>query len=1014
MLIDNFDALKSWLTNTLTPICDADPVALAKYVVALVKKDKPESELNDLCMDQLDVFLQDKTKEFVAKLFEAIKNKAYLEAPPAPAVPAAEPLQPSDAANKQEIAVKPTDEKDENIVKEAVITKEEADRRRPRSRSRSPVRGPIRSPLRVRDVRGRFDRDDRGPPPRRRFDDRGPPPRRFEYDRERYRYGGGGRYDENFRRGPPPPQRPFERARSHSPRGPPRSRSRSRERRTRSRTPRSLSRSRSRSFSRSRSVSRSRSRSRSRGGVGQRTPDSRGSTPIQDREPMRTEPGYRSVQTDRRPPPNNNNIRSARPRCRDFDEKGFCMRGDLCPFDHGLDPVVVEDVALPSVITIPPGGGPARPMPPGAPPPGMAPRLVAPGAPPHRPMPPHTEPYQPEPYNPEAPLLQGSRPPPPQGAPGIGLVRFPAIMPRVPGPPQPLPPGTRPAMAFGGIPQGIPPPPVGPRRDLVNVPTVPHNQGHGHGHGHGVPQDEDLRDRRQVIAAKPPYDPSNNNQKQHQQHMNRRQPGFDFNRLGYKRHMVTAANATLEVRKIPRELNNISKLNEHFSKFGTITNLQVCYENDPEGALVTFANHNQANFAYRSAEPLFNNRFIKVFWHKEKDKQEENGNNTNDDNSKHKEKPTIPPPEKMQLNNTLKNEGNKMSNEKVIVHASSSGALTKTVVNAAALKSKAAAISANESVSVKVNPAVAIKRKKEEAIRAKLEIQKKKQELLQKHLQEQKLLIEKLEKNKNITPEEKASVMKTIKVLAEGIENLKKDLLVSKSPAERDHKIPRTRQEAQKEILDTELELITKPPGPDTVALRAKVEELKKEAASLGLLSSRGRGRGGRLARGSFRGGRGRGRGGIGLGRSLDHRPKQLKVVGFTPEEKDEVTTHFAMFGQLQNTEFDETTTSAIFTFTSRKEAEQASVAAGKFKDKQLVMSWYKPSSESTPVAPSTAMIVDRLNSTDALEAELAAATAGDEAELEPMDDVDEDLLLGDLGDEEEEDDEDEDRSWRR
>lgn len=38
--------------------CDADPTALANYVVALVKKDKPEKELRALCADQLDVFLQ--------------------------------------------------------------------------------------------------------------------------------------------------------------------------------------------------------------------------------------------------------------------------------------------------------------------------------------------------------------------------------------------------------------------------------------------------------------------------------------------------------------------------------------------------------------------------------------------------------------------------------------------------------------------------------------------------------------------------------------------------------------------------------------------------------------------------------------------------------------------------------------------------------------------------------------------------------------------------------------------
>ena len=37
--------------------CDADPVALAKYVVALLRKEKPKADLKGLCIDQLEVFL---------------------------------------------------------------------------------------------------------------------------------------------------------------------------------------------------------------------------------------------------------------------------------------------------------------------------------------------------------------------------------------------------------------------------------------------------------------------------------------------------------------------------------------------------------------------------------------------------------------------------------------------------------------------------------------------------------------------------------------------------------------------------------------------------------------------------------------------------------------------------------------------------------------------------------------------------------------------------------------------
>jgi len=32
-------------------------------------------------------------------------------------------------------------------------------------------------------------------------------------------------------------------------------------------------------------------------------------------------------------------------RCRDYEEMGFCKKGELCPYDHGSDPIVVTDMA---------------------------------------------------------------------------------------------------------------------------------------------------------------------------------------------------------------------------------------------------------------------------------------------------------------------------------------------------------------------------------------------------------------------------------------------------------------------------------------------------------------------------------------------------------------------------------------------------------------------------------------------------------------------------------------------
>ena len=40
------------------------------------------------------------------------------------------------------------------------------------------------------------------------------------------------------------------------------------------------------------------------------------------------------------------NMRIQRQRCRDFEERGFCLRGDMCPMEHGVNRIVVEDVQV--------------------------------------------------------------------------------------------------------------------------------------------------------------------------------------------------------------------------------------------------------------------------------------------------------------------------------------------------------------------------------------------------------------------------------------------------------------------------------------------------------------------------------------------------------------------------------------------------------------------------------------------------------------------------------------------
>ena len=52
----------------------------------------------------------------------------------------------------------------------------------------------------------------------------------------------------------------------------------------------------------------------------------------------------------------------------------------------------------------------------------------------------------------------------------------------------------------------------------------------------------------------------------------------------------------------------------------------MSFNGDPEGALVTFSSHAEAQAAYRSTEAALNNRFIKVFWHN-KDSPDSNQEN---------------------------------------------------------------------------------------------------------------------------------------------------------------------------------------------------------------------------------------------------------------------------------------------------------------------------------------------------------------------------------------------------
>ncbi|XP_065149862.1 RNA-binding protein 26 [Paramisgurnus dabryanus] len=1004
MIIENLEALKTWLSKTLEPICDADPSALAKYVVALVKKDKSEKELKALCIDQLDVFLQKDTQTFVDKLFEAVNAKSYLPQPEQPTSISRTATEPHQRT-----------EKDESKREEP-----SRDEDRDKKFSRRINHSPQPSTRYGRDSRRGEERkkDDRT---RKRDYDRNPP-RRDSY-RERY----------NRRR---ERSRSFSRSRSRS-WSKDRARDRDRER------DRDRDRDRDRSRSRTRSRTRSRSRERDSGKLkydlsrperqeGAST-DGYNATPVTlgDSSAHFPVPALSSTITVIAPTHHGNNTTESwsefpqdhtpfsrdgppRKRCRDYDEKGFCMRGDMCPFDHGSDPVVVEDVNLPSILPFQP---PPLPVVDGPPPPCLPPppSLLAP------------------PVNLRPPV-------PPAGT-------MPPSLPPVAGPPPPLPAlkpsgmdappnsitSSVPTIVTSGV-RPLPPPPLytsdsfepdvyNPEApSMTSRPMYRHRVNTQRPNLIGLTMGEvDLRPRDKmsnsnsmrivlesesrkrgaglIDGAGPPKKPWFD------------KPNYQPNHHGFHRKVpFSSPNTKLAIKQIPPELNNISKLNEHFSKFGTIVNLQVAYNNDREGALIQFASPEEARRAMQSTEAVLNNRFIKVQWYRED--APEHAYATQPVNVQFKQELVVntlkqsvkdrlgPLPtahtEPVQDPSSAPQNANKSSVKDRLGFSTKPGALggkvftglTKTVYNPAAFKAgqKAAPFSPT------VSPEDALKRK-QEALKLQQDVRKKKQEILEKHIQTQKLLISKLEKNKSMKAEDKSQIMQTLATLTNSITKLQEEIK-GLSSANVLKTTAKSKAQAQKELLDTELDLYKKmQAGEDTADLKIKYTQLQLEAAKRGLLNP-GRGRGAHTrGRGALRS-RGRGIRGRGRGASnhsvVDHRPRALEISGFTEADRVDLLPHFAQFGEIEDFKVDDPSLSAIITYRSRAEAEQAAVHGIRINNQELRLAWHKPAAS--------------LNTTDPDENE------PDDEEF-PEDSLVDDSLLQD---DDEEDDDKESRSWRR
>ena len=79
-------------------------------------------------------------------------------------------------------------------------------------------------------------------------------------------------------------------------------------------------------------------------------------------------------------------------------------------------------------------------------------------------------------------------------------------------------------------------------------------------------------------------------------------------------HGERRTDKTLVVEKIPEDKLSLDAVNGWFKRFGTVTNVAVDAANAK--ALVSFSKHEEAYAAWKSEDAVFNNRFVKIFWHR--------------------------------------------------------------------------------------------------------------------------------------------------------------------------------------------------------------------------------------------------------------------------------------------------------------------------------------------------------------------------------------------------------------
>lgn len=253
---------------------------------------------------------------------------------------------------------------------------------------------------------------------------------------------------------------------------------------------------------------------------------------------------------------------------------------------------------------------------------------------------------------------------------------------------------------------------------------------------------------------------------------------------GYRPFGDRQQPSTLVVENIPTEHCDISKVNEFFKKFGSITNISV--QGHAHKAIIQFSTNAEAKAAYNSPDAIFDNRFVKVYWHKE-----------NDEDSK-PTKQMSPAPASTSAPTTVSapdvSATASSSSEAPASSADNTHELNPSVKRSNEPDPEEVAARAAELAKIREEK----KKKHQERMKAILEVQRQREQLLQKQIAEQKRLMEKLS-NKNMSQEEKKELLGALRKIATDIDS-------TRSKASEDHQNTST-EDLQAKLAKVEAEV---------------------------------------------------------------------------------------------------------------------------------------------------------------------------------------------------------------